>query len=251
MCDMLGISTSKPLPLDERLWRLFFKRGRYNPDGWGVAWYWGKKAVVTKSPRKAGCSTAERFLKSHSTARTNMVIAHLRGASIGGIVCENTHPFHRSLFGKEYVFAHNGHLDHTSQLPIGRFTPYGQTDSERIFCHLLYWIEKKKIKAWTRESMAWLAKTLRVINKDFETAKKRYGKMNLLFSDGSFLFFYHDIHGFNRYWTLQQYKKQGYTEDGPCFVVSMTKLTRERWARAKQGFLVVVKNGEVIYCGTG
>jgi len=246
MCDMLGISTSKPLPLDERLWRLFFKRGRYNPDGWGVAWYNGKKAIVTKSPRKASHAIAERFLKRYSTARTGIVIAHLRGASVGKVVCENTHPFYRSLFGRAYAFAHNGHLDHASQLSVGRFVPHGQTDSERIFCHLLDCIEKRKIKVWTRASMAWLAKTLREINKDFGTTKKKYGKMNLLFSDGELLFFYHDINGFNRYWTLQQH--DGHTSR---FVISMTKLTREPWRRARKGSLVVVRKGKIVYQSIG
>lgn len=246
MCDMLGISTSRPSLPDRRLFRLLFQRGKYNPDGWGVAWYRGKKAMVAKSPRQASSATADQFLKQHGKALSPIFIAHLRGASVGQIICENTHPFHRILSrgGKEYTFAHNGHLDHHHLLSVGRFKPYGHTDSERLFCHLLHLFEQRKIKRWTLSNMKWLESTLRRLNKDGQRQKKKYGKLNVLLSDGEHLFFYHDINGFNSYWTLQQPQR---SSKPAFFAVSMCKLTRENWKRAKKGKLAAIKKGKQAY----
>jgi predicted glutamine amidotransferase len=65
------------------------------------------------------------------------VIAHIRKATQGAVALENTHPFQRELWGRYWIFAHNGNL--TDFLPPldGSFTPVGQTDSERAFCWLL------------------------------------------------------------------------------------------------------------------
>jgi glutamine phosphoribosylpyrophosphate amidotransferase len=38
------------------------------------------------------------------------VIAHIRKATQGGVALENTHPFQRELWGRYWVFAHNGDL---------------------------------------------------------------------------------------------------------------------------------------------
>jgi predicted glutamine amidotransferase len=50
---------------------------------------------------------------------------------------ENTHPFQRELWGKYWVFAHNGNLPQFRPTLDGSFVPVGNTDSEFIFCWLL------------------------------------------------------------------------------------------------------------------
>lgn len=65
------------------------------------------------------------------------MIAHIRKATQGKITLENSHPFIRELWGRHWIFAHNGDL-HDFDPPLsGRFTPVGNTDSERAFCYLL------------------------------------------------------------------------------------------------------------------
>jgi glutamine amidotransferase len=49
----------------------------------------------------------------------------------------NTHPFVRELWGRHWVFAHNGTLRRVRRRGLGRFHPIGTTDSEHSFCYLL------------------------------------------------------------------------------------------------------------------
>jgi predicted glutamine amidotransferase len=53
------------------------------------------------------------------------------------VALENTHPFMRELWGRYWIFAHNGNLPDFSPPLDGSFSPVGQTDSERAFCWLL------------------------------------------------------------------------------------------------------------------
>jgi glutamine amidotransferase len=64
--------------------------------------------------------------------KSRNVIAHIRKATQGKITLENSHPFIRELWGRQWIFAHNGDLHHFDPPLTGRFTPIGNTDSERI-----------------------------------------------------------------------------------------------------------------------
>ena len=39
-----------------------------------------------------------------------MAVAHVRKATVGAPGLQNTHPFKRVLWGRDWVFAHNGTL---------------------------------------------------------------------------------------------------------------------------------------------
>jgi predicted glutamine amidotransferase len=69
--------------------------------------------------------------------RSLNVIAHIRKATQGAVSLENTHPFMRELWGRYWVFAHNGNLPQFQPVLDGDFVPVGNTDSELIFCWLL------------------------------------------------------------------------------------------------------------------
>ncbi len=69
--------------------------------------------------------------------RSLNVIAHIRKATRGPVGLENTHPFVRELWGRYWIFAHNGTLE-GYQPPAGeRYRAVGGTDSEAAFCELL------------------------------------------------------------------------------------------------------------------
>jgi glutamine amidotransferase len=53
------------------------------------------------------------------------------------VALENTHPFVRELWGRYWIFAHNGTLQDFAPQLEGFYRPVGTTDSERAFCHLL------------------------------------------------------------------------------------------------------------------
>ena len=65
------------------------------------------------------------------------VIAHIRKATQGQVALENCHPFVRELWGRYWVFAHNGDLKDFQPMLDGPYRPVGNTDSELAFCYLL------------------------------------------------------------------------------------------------------------------
>jgi glutamine amidotransferase len=58
------------------------------------------------------------------------------------VALENTHPFIRELWGRHFVFAHNGTVHNVRRFPTGRFHPIGATDSEYAFCAFLHRLQK-------------------------------------------------------------------------------------------------------------
>ena len=105
-------------------------------DGWGLALYTGRAARVFLEPEPAAHSALATYLKGNPS-KTLLAIAHVRKRTRGRNALENTHPFVRELWGRHFVFAHNGTVKQARQLPHGRFRPIGQTDSEYAFCALL------------------------------------------------------------------------------------------------------------------
>jgi len=87
--------------------------GRFQDDGWGIAFYGGRgEASVIKSPEPAR-SRKQAFARAARKAVSRVVVAHLRAASNPAglpqkklIGMANTQPFS----GRGLVFAHNGTL---------------------------------------------------------------------------------------------------------------------------------------------
>src|SRR5207237_10901757 len=69
--------------------------------------------------------------------KSTPVIAHIRKATFGAVALENCHPFQRELWGRYWIFAHNGDLPDFYPESAGFYSPVGQTDSERAFCLIL------------------------------------------------------------------------------------------------------------------
>jgi glutamine amidotransferase len=59
------------------------------------------------------------------------------------VALENTHPFMRELWGRYWIFAHNGNLPDFHPPLDGCFLPVGNTDSERAFCWLLQTLRQR------------------------------------------------------------------------------------------------------------
>jgi predicted glutamine amidotransferase len=87
-------------------------------------------------PAPAFDSPLALFLRDNPI-RTLLAVAHVRQRTVGTPTLENTHPFKRVLWGRDWVFAHNGTLPEVKDNPLGEFTPVGNTDSEHAFCWLL------------------------------------------------------------------------------------------------------------------
>src|SRR5206468_75456 len=118
--------------------------GRTGPhaDGWGLAFYDGRAARVFLEPQPAAHSPLAEFL-AHNPIKTMLAVGHVRRRTRGAMALANTHPFMRELWGRQWVFAHNGTLKRIWRRKLGRFEPIGDTDSEHAFCALLDGLQRR------------------------------------------------------------------------------------------------------------
>ncbi len=105
-------------------------------DGWGLAFYEGRATRIFLEPAAACSSALASFLAGHPI-KTLLAIGHIRRRTRGPTTLANTHPFVRELWGRNWVFAHNGTLRTVRRFKLGRFRPIGTTDSEYACCVLL------------------------------------------------------------------------------------------------------------------
>jgi glutamine amidotransferase len=164
----------------------------------------------------------------------------------------DTHPFCRELGGRDYCFAHNGTLEGAAwELPLGRFRPMGDTDSERFFCHLLHRIDERGGFLDDRADFSWLHQMLGQAN--------TFGKLNVLLSDGSRLFVYHDVNG----WKGLNFHKTRFATNQPetfdseipsevpaanqGFIVATCPLSPTEWHKFQLGELMVFERGKIRY----
>ncbi|HTN87804.1 MAG TPA: class II glutamine amidotransferase [Sorangium sp.] len=138
MCELLGMECNVPTDVVFSFNGLRHRGGRTGPhaDGWGLAFFEGRAARVFLDPSPAAESPLARFL-SETPIKTLLAIGHIRRRTRGDVLLANTHPFVRELWGRHWVFAHNGTLPRVRRRALGRFNPIGTTDSEHAFCYLL------------------------------------------------------------------------------------------------------------------
>ena len=110
------------------------------------------------------------------------MIAHIRKATQGQVALENCHPFVRELWGRYWVFAHNGDLKDFQPALDGPYRPVGTTDSEQAFCYIL-----QQLRARFGDRAPPLA-ALRGALAELAGEIARHGTFNLMLSDGSALF---------------------------------------------------------------
>ncbi|HKB59845.1 MAG TPA: class II glutamine amidotransferase [Gallionellaceae bacterium] len=138
MCQLLGMNCNVPTDICFSFTG-FQKRGGatdVHADGWGIAFFEGRGVRLFLDPTPSATSPMAEFVRNFPI-RSRNVIAHIRKATQGRVSLENTHPFQRELWGRYWVFAHNGNLPQFQPELDGSFLPVGITDSERIFCWLL------------------------------------------------------------------------------------------------------------------
>ncbi len=138
MCELLGMECNVPTDITFSFAGLSNRGGKSGPhaDGWGLALYEGKVARIFLDPEPAAKSPLAQFVREHPI-KTLLAIAHVRKKTRGDVTLANTHPFVRELWGRHFVFAHNGTVKNVRKLKLGRYTPIGNTDSEFAFCALL------------------------------------------------------------------------------------------------------------------
>lgn len=183
MCQLLGMNCNVPTDICFSFTGFQARGGGtdVHGDGWGIAFFEGKGARLFLDPRPSYGSPVAELIRCYPIHSLN-VIAHIRKATQGSIGLENTHPFIRELWGRYWIFAHNGNLaDYAPDLD-GSYVPVGQTDSERAFCHLLQTLKNRFPPAMPGPS------ALREVLDDFAAGARRFGTFNFLLSNGDSLF---------------------------------------------------------------
>jgi len=188
MCQLLGLNCATPT--DSRFsFTGFSQRGGktdHHADGWGIAFFEGKGLRLFVDQQSAADSPMAEFLRQYPLKSTN-IIAHVRKATVGKICLENAHPFTRELWGRHWVFAHNGDLKNYHPRLHSHFLPVGSTDSERAFCWLLQEMAKSHA---TVPSVRELTLTLQ----ELVPQVRQFGTFNFLLSNGEALWAHCSTH---------------------------------------------------------
>ena len=191
MCQLLGMNCNTPTDI---LFSFtgFATRAVEHKDGFGVAFFEGRGVRCFVDAQSARISPVAEMVRRYPIQSDN-VVAHIRKATQGRIALENTHPFMRELWGRYWVFAHNGDLKGYAPRLHGAFRPVGHTDSEQAFCWLMQELAKAHAAVPTTPE---LTCTLR----ELLPAISRHGTFNLLLSNGQALW----AHATTRLFSLER-----------------------------------------------
>jgi glutamine amidotransferase len=144
MCQLLGMNANVPTDVMFSFTG-FATRAQEHKDGFGIAFFEDKGVRLFVDTSSARESPVAAMVRSYPIRSTN-IVSHIRKATQGPVALENTHPFVRELWGRYWVFAHNGDLKSYAPRLHGAFRPVGTTDSERAFC----WLMQELAKAHAR-----------------------------------------------------------------------------------------------------
>ena len=144
MCQLLGMNCNVPTDICFSFAGFQARGGAtdVHADGWGIGFFEGRGVRLFLDPQPS-CSSPVAALVRQYPIRSMNVIAHIRKATQGSVGLENTHPFMRELWGRYWLFAHNGNLQDFAPSLDGSFVPVGNTDSEWAFCWLLQRLRKQ------------------------------------------------------------------------------------------------------------
>lgn len=263
MCELFAVSSLQPVLINYSL-NEFSQHGglsHINKSGWGLSIQQNSDSLIIKEPKPAYNSPWIKFIQEHQSEST-CFIAHVRRATQGEPLFENTHPFKREAYGRAHVFAHNGNItDHEKRLPLSspRFLPLGSTDSEHVFCYLLGQLEP----IW-QYTVPTIEKRLEVIAYVAEEMRQ-HGASNFFYSDGEVLFAHADarrydydgILGPEESPALHWIKRQDFITRGmrlssapnadvPALLIASVPLSDDGWHGLPRGSVVAIKNGEIV-----
>jgi len=191
MCQLLGMNANTPTDVMFSFTGLA-TRAHEHKDGFGIAFFEGCGLRLFVDHVSARVSPVAELVKRYPIQSDN-VIAHIRKATQGRTALENTHPFMRELWGRYWVFAHNGDLKDFHPRLHAAFRPVGDTDSERAFCWLMQELSKSHAGVPSiEETTLTLAELVAQLN--------AHGTFNMLLSNGQALW----AHGSTRLYWLER-----------------------------------------------
>lgn len=268
MCELFAMSSRLPATV-RYSFAEFSKRGggtAPHADGWGIGYYIDGDVRVIREAEPAVASSCARLLHEAPFA-SDLVIAHVRLATVGARLLRNTQPFQRELGGRVHLFAHNGKLDAAALRPLLRgdgHRPVGETDSELAFCVLL-----QRLRAlWlARDTVPPLDARLAIVG-ELAAQLRPLGPANFLYSDGDALFVHAHrrtqapgrieppgMHVLERHCPLEMARIEvpgleiGATQNGAqevVLVASVPLTTEDGWRPLAEGELLAIRGGRVL-----
>src|SRR5262249_11925806 len=175
MCQLLGMNANTPTDVMFSFTGLA-TRAVEHKDGFGIAFFEDRGVRLFVDHHSARVSPVAELVKRYPIKSGN-VIAHIRKATQGRVALENTHPFMRELWGRYWVFAHNGDLKAFHPRLHAAFRPVGDTDSERALCWLMQELAKSHAGV---PSIHEMTLTLR----ELTAVLASHGTFNMLLSNG-------------------------------------------------------------------
>lgn len=251
MCQLLGMNCATPTDITFSF-RGFSQRAGItsdHSDGFGIAFFEDKACRLFVDNQSAVESPIAELVRNYPIKSRN-VIAHIRKATQGKINLENSHPFSRELWGRQWIFAHNGDLKDFLPELSGRFTPVGNTDSERAFCYLLDQLVKHF--GYDEPKLDQVFDLLAEISPSIA----EHGTFNFCLSNGQALFTYATT---KLHWLVRKYPfkpaqlidievevdfSQVTTPEDRVAVITTEPLTQnEEWTAFKEGEMILFRDG--------
>jgi len=251
MCQLLGMNCATPTDITFSF-RGFSQRAGItsdHSDGFGIAFFEDKACRLFVDNQSAVESPIAELVRNYPIKSRN-VIAHIRKATQGKINLENSHPFSRELWGRQWIFAHNGGLKDFLPELSGRFTPVGNTDSERAFCYLLDQLVKRF--GYDEPKLDQVFDLLA----DISPSIAEHGTFNFCLSNGQALFTYATT---KLHWLVREYPfkpaqlidievevdfSQVTTPEDRVAVITTEPLTQnEEWTAFQEGEMILFRDG--------
>ena len=247
MCQLLGMNANTPTDVMFSFTGLATRADEHK-DGFGIAFFEDRGVRLFVDAHSARTSPVAEVIKRYPIKSGN-VIAHIRKATQGVVALENTHPFQRELWGRYWVFAHNGDLKGFEPRLHAAFRPVGHTDSERAFCWLMQELAKAHASVPSVEE---LSATLR----ELVPQVRCHGTFNMLLSNGQALWAHastklHYVlrqHPFNKVQLKDEdlsvdLAELNSPEDRQVIVVTEPLTTNEAWVAMLAGEIKVFVDG--------
>ncbi|MGI4812961.1 MAG: class II glutamine amidotransferase [Janthinobacterium lividum] len=254
MCELLGMNCAAPTDITFSFTGFAARGGstKQHADGWGIAFFEDKACRLFIDQQASASSPIAELVKRYPIKSRN-TIAHIRKATQGHIQLENCHPFMRELWGRHWIFAHNGDLkDYTTAL-TGVYQPVGTTDSELAFCALLQGLRRRFPRS--EPPLPELFDALDELTREITL----HGVFNYLLSNGQALFAHCSthLHFLVRRWPFStahlidadmsiDFAKYTTPEDRVAVIATAPLTDDEIWTRLAPGDLMMFQDGDVV-----
>jgi predicted glutamine amidotransferase len=259
MCQLLGMNSANPADLRFSFTGFAARGGLtdHHGDGFGVGFFEDKACRLFMDNQPAASSPVADLLK-HYPIKSRNVVAHIRKATQGdGLRLENCHPFTRELWGRHWLFAHNGDLKNYKPDLNGDYLPVGSTDSELAFCELL-----QTLRGSSPGNSPHAPCSLdRVFDALCEVTQRtaEHGVFNFLLSNGQAMF----AHCSTRLWYLvrqwpfsnaqlvdsdlsMDFAQTNASNDRLCIIATQPLTRNENWQQLEPGQLLWIEGGHVV-----